>query len=216
MEKRRGAVRKESKAAVPDSENHRLPRGRPISESVDRALAEAALKEFIVRGYHAMSMESIAARAGVSKVSLYRRWSSKVAVAAEVFRLLSETKAVEDNGSLDGDIRALLQQSIGSPTAKSDAKMLMRTMGEISGSPELLALYRKHLLAPRMAQLRILLERARARKELRSDLSIDLACAMIAGPLFLYYLTLLTEAEVNLPRGLAQQLTQAILGGIAK
>lgn len=216
MEKRPVAVRKERKATVRGSESPRRPRGRPISESVDRALAEAALEEFIARGYHAMSMESIAARAGVSKVSLYRRWSSKAEVAAEVFRLLSETKGVEDHGSLDGDIRALLQQSIGSRTVKSDAKMLMQTMGEISGSPELLALYRKHLLAPRMAQLRILLERARSRKELRSDLPLDLACAMIAGPLFLYYLTLLTEAEVNLPRDLAQQLTQAILGGIAK
>jgi len=163
-----------------------------------------------------MSMESIAARAGVSKVSLYRRWSSKEAVTAEVFRLLSETKPIEDNGSLEADVRSLLQQSIGSRTATSDAKMLMRTMGEISGSPKLLALYRKHLLAPRMAQLRTLLERARARQELRTDLPIDLACAMIAGPLFLYYLTLLAEAEVDLPHSLAQQLTQAILGGIAR
>ena len=37
-----------------------------------------------------MSMESIAVRAGVSKVSLYRRWSSKTAIVAEVFRVLSE------------------------------------------------------------------------------------------------------------------------------
>jgi AcrR family transcriptional regulator len=192
-------------------------RGRPRSVSVDRALAEAALEEFMARGYHAMSIESIAARAGVSKVSLYRRWSSKLAIASEVLRFLSKTTTtVEDHGSFEADIRALLNESIGSSTAKSAAKIVMRMMGEISVDPELLALYRTHLLAPRLAQLRDLVERARARKELRADLPTDVACAMIAGPLFLYYLTLLAEAEVDLPSNLAEQLTRAILSGITK
>ncbi len=190
-------------------------RGRPISESVDRALVEAALHEFVERGYHAMSMESIAARAGVSKVSLYRRWNSKLAVAADVFRLLRETITVQDHGSLESDIRLLLNQSIGSRDTKTTAKILMRTMGEISGNPELLALYREHILNPRIEQLRALVERARLRKELRADLSTELASAMIAGPLFLYYLALLAEAEVDLPTDLPAQLTRAILEGIA-
>lgn len=192
------------------------PRGRPSSDSIDRALAEAALEEFIVRGYHAMSMESIAARAGVSKVSLYRRWSSKLAIATEVLRFLSKTTPIEDHGSFEADVRALLNESIGSSTAKSAAKMVMRMVGEISVNPELLALYRTHLLAPRLGQLRILVERARARDELRADLPTDIACAMIAGPLFLYYLTLLAEAEVDMSSNLAEQLTRAILSGITK
>ncbi len=190
-------------------------RGRPISESVDRALVEAALHEFVERGYHAMSMESIAARAGVSKVSLYRRWNSKLAVAADVFRLLREATTVQDHGSLESDIRSLLNRSIGSRDTKTTAKTLMRTMGEISGNPELLALYREHILNPRIEQLRAIVERARLRKELRADLSTELASAMIAGPLFLYYLALLAEAEVDLPTDLPAQLTRVILGGIA-
>ena len=190
-------------------------RGRPSSEFVHRALVEAALDEFVERGYHAMSMESIAARAGVSKVSLYRRWNSKLAVTAEVFRLLRETIPAEDHGSLECDIRFLLKQSIGSRDTKYTAKILMRTMGEISGNTELMALYREHILTPRMEWLRALLERAKVRKELRSDLPIDIACAMIAGPLFLYYLALLAEAEVDLPGDLVSQLTHVILKGIA-
>ena len=94
------------------------PRGRPSSDSVHRALVEAALEEFVERGYHAMSMESIAARAGVSKLSLYRRWNSKLAITAEVFRLLRETIPFEDHGSLESDIRSLIKQSIPSvPTS---------------------------------------------------------------------------------------------------
>jgi AcrR family transcriptional regulator len=190
------------------------PRGRPSDESIDGALTEAALEEFTERGYHAMSMESIAARAGVSKVSLYRRWNSKSAIVAEVFRHLSEMTPPRDQGSLKADIRALLDEYVGSSSAAATGQVLMRTMGEISGDPELLALYRTQLLAPRYEQLRVLVQRARARKELRAGLPIDVACAMIAGPLFLYYLALLAGTELNVSGNLSEQLTRAILGGI--
>ena len=187
-----------------------VSRGRPRSDSVDRALAEAALEEFVGRGYHAMSIESIAARAGVSKVSLYRRWNSKLAIATEVLQFLNKTiTPVGDHGSFEADIRALLNESIGSRSAKTAANIVMRMMGEISVNAELLALYRTYIIIPRLEQL---IERARARKELRADLPTDVACAMIAGPLFLYYLTVL--ANLNMPRNLADQLTRSILRGI--
>ncbi|HEY1206580.1 MAG TPA: TetR/AcrR family transcriptional regulator [Bryobacteraceae bacterium] len=191
-------------------------RGRPSSKLVDRALAEAAVEEFVLRGYHAMSMESIAARAGVSKLSLYRRWSSKLAVTEEVFRALCEKGNPEDRGSLEADLRYLVGRSVGSPSAKSAAKLVLRTMGEICDNPALLAAYREHLLAPRMVQLRAVLERARARGELRAGVPTDAACALVAGPLFLYYLALLAGAELDLPGDLAAQFTRLILDGIAK
>lgn len=191
-------------------------RGRPASKLVDRALAEAAVEEFVERGYHAMSMESIADRAGVSKVSLYRRWSSKLAVTEEVFRTLSETGVPQDHGSLEADLRFLVRRSVALPGAKAAANLVLRTMGEICGNPDLLAAYRKHLLAPRMEQLRAVLERARARGELRSEAPIDVACALVAGPLFLYYLTLLAGYELDLGGNLAGQFVCLILEGIGK
>ncbi len=191
-------------------------RGRPTSKLVDQALAEAAVEEFVQRGYHAMSMESIADRAGVSKVSLYRRWSSKLAVTEEVFRILSQRGVPEDHGSLEADLRFLVGQSVAMPGAKAEANLVLRTMGEISGNPDLLAAYRKHLLAPGMDQLRAVLERARARGELRAGVPTDVACALVAGPLFLYYLTLLAGFELDLGGDLAAQFTRLILDGIAK
>ena len=91
----------------------------------------------------------------------------------------------------------------------------MRTMGEISGNAELLALYRESLLAPRLEQMRLIVERARARGELLPGLATDLAVAMVAGPLFLYFLGLLSGVETDLPADLAEALTRSILGGIA-
>jgi AcrR family transcriptional regulator len=191
------------------------PRGRPSDDSIDRSLLESALEEFTVRGYHAMSMESIAGRAGVSKVSLYRRWDSKSAIVADLFRLLRDKSPPIDHGSLEADIRALIEESIGSNEATAAGRILLRTMGEISGNAELLGLYREQLLDPRLEQLRAVVERSRARGELRADLPTDLACALIAGPLFLYYLTLLAGTDVDLSSEPADRLTRAILGGIS-
>ncbi len=181
---------------------------------VDQALVEAAVEEFVLRGYHGMSMESIAARAGVSKISLYRRWSSKLEVTTEVFRILGGTNIPADKGSFEADIRFLVKQSTASEHAKSAAKLVMRTMGEISGNSALLASYREHLLKPRMEQLQTVVERARARGELRPGVPSAVACALIAGPLFLYYLALLAEFEMDLPNDLATHFTRLILSGI--
>lgn len=193
----------------------RRRRGRPVSQRVDQALSEAAVEEFIARGYHAMSMESIAERAGVSKLSLYRRWPSKLAVAVEVFRILRDERPIKDHGSLDADIRAVVQQTTGTLRgAEADARLILRTMGEISESPALLAAYREHLLTPRLTQLRAVLERAQARGELRPGVPIDVASALISGPVFLYYLTLLSGAEFDLTNNLADQFTRLVLEGI--
>lgn len=193
----------------------RRTRGRPRSTSVDKALVEAARDEFVTKGFRAMSMDSIAARAGVSKVSLYRRWPSKVEAAADALRLIGDGAALDDQGSLEADIRALLAATINSKDAKASAKFLMRTMGEISEYPELLAIYRAQLLAPRIGQMKAVIERARMRKEL-SDAPTDAAAAIIAGPLFLHALILLADPDHTWPDDLAEQLTRTILEGIAR
>lgn len=191
------------------------PRGRPVSEAVDRALEKAAVEEFVERGFHAMTMESIAARAGVSKLSLYRRWSSKLVVTEEVFRILSQTRVPEDHGSLEADLLALTAQAAGAgDEALAMARVLMRTMGEISEHPTLLAAYRKRLLQPRLEQMRTVLGRARQRGELGPGVPVDLACAVVAGPLFLYYLSLMAGGGLEVPEDVPAALTRLILRGI--
>jgi len=193
-----------------------LPRrGRPRSTLVDKALAEAARDEFIAKGFRAMNMESIAARAGVSKVSLYRRWSSKTEAAADALRLLGDMGPSKDHGSLEADILALFTATINSNEARASAKFLMRTMGEISEYPELLAIYRTKLLGPRIEQVRVIIERARMRGDLANMLT-DVAAAAVAGPLFLYSLILLADPDHDWPNDLAHQLTRTILQGIGR
>jgi AcrR family transcriptional regulator len=191
-------------------------RGRPSDALIDGALIDAALKEFLLHGYASMSMESIASRAGVSKVSLYRRWDSKIAIVGALLETLSQERSLADLGSLEADLRALLGQASDPVDARAHARIVMRTIGEIAANPELVPLYRDHLLEPRLKQLRKLVTRAKSRGELRDGVPVDVVCTMISGPLLAYYLGLLAEAELKMSKQPLEQLTAAILRSVLK
>ncbi len=190
-------------------------RGRPRSEPAHRALLAAALREFVARGYEAMSLEAIAAAAGVSKITLYRRWDSKLALVREVLQSLSDETPMEDQGSLEEDLRVLLQEAYRVGTSSPAGQIMPRFVGEIASHPELLEMYQTEILRPRLERLQALIARARDRRELREDLPMAILADMFGGPLF-YHLTVLALVEPNMPDDVPDLLTQAILRGIAR
>jgi AcrR family transcriptional regulator len=85
-------------------------RGRPRSEAADRAILRAATDLLAERGLAGMSMEEVAARAGVGKATVYRRWRSRGALALDAF--MAEFQALQplpDTGTLRGDLLAALR-----------------------------------------------------------------------------------------------------------
>ncbi len=190
-------------------------RGRPRSEPAHRALLDAALRDFVARGYEAMSLEAIAAAAGVSKLTLYRRWDSKLALVRELLHELSDETPMEDQGSLEEDLRMLLREAYRAGTASPAGQIMPRFVAEIASHPELLEVYQAEILRPRLQRLSALIARARDRGELREDLPLPILADMFGGPLF-YHLTVLALVEPDLPDDVPELLTQAILKGIAK
>src|ERR1700739_1763967 len=84
-------------------------RGRPRSVEADRAILAATVDLLASRGLAAMSIEEIAARAGVGKATIYRRWPSKGLLALDAF--VTEFRAQQplpDTGTLRGDMIAAL------------------------------------------------------------------------------------------------------------
>jgi AcrR family transcriptional regulator len=199
---------------MPSPPEGKRPRGRPNDATIDTALLKAAYEEFVEKGYHGMSMDAIAARAGVSKVSLYRRWDSKAAIAAEVFRTMSEEEPPIEADSLDGCVRALIRSAIGSPGALERGKLVLRTVGEVTEDPELLAVYRDQLFMPGLAQMRDAIELFRERGEVAADTPTDAACALVAGPLLLCYLAILAKADLRLEGDISEQVARLVLDGI--
>jgi AcrR family transcriptional regulator len=190
-------------------------RGRPRSEPAHRALLDAALREFVARGYEAMSLEAIAAAAGVSKLTLYRRWDGKLALVREVLQSLSDLTPMEDHGSLEEDLRVLLREAYRAGIASPAGQIMPRFVGEIASHPELLEVYQTEILRPRLERLKALISRARDRGELREDLPLTILADMFGGPIF-YHLTVLALIEPNTPEDVPELLTQAILRGIAR
>jgi AcrR family transcriptional regulator len=190
-------------------------RGRPRSESAHRALLEATLREFVARGYEAMSLEAIAAAAGVSKLTLYRHWESKLALVRELLQSVSDETPIEDQGSLEENLRVLLREAYQASITSLAGQIIPRLVEEVASHPELLEVYQKEILRPRLERLKVLIARAHERGELREDLPFPILADMFAGPIF-YHLTVLALVESNLSDDVPELLTQAILKGIAK
>ncbi len=84
----------------------RLVRGRPRDEEADAAILDAALALLSDEGYGGLRMEAVAAKAGVAKATVYRRWAAKLSLAIAAIARIPELPPV-DTGSLSGDLQAL-------------------------------------------------------------------------------------------------------------
>ena len=95
-------------AAPADGRLHRG--GRPRDPSRDLAIRAAILRVLARSGYAALTMDAVAAEAGVGKATIYRRWRTKGDLVAAAVASIGETVTVlPDGGSLEADLRALLR-----------------------------------------------------------------------------------------------------------
>src|ERR1700733_1916686 len=116
------------------------PRGRPRSAEADRAILAATLDLLAERGLDAMSIEEVAARAGVGKATIYRRWSSKGLLALDAFvRSFREQQPLPDTGTLRGDLTAALTAWIRAVTETPMGPMLTGLIAEAQHDQELRA-----------------------------------------------------------------------------
>jgi AcrR family transcriptional regulator len=185
-------------------------RGRPRSEATDRAILEAALALMARKGYARMSVEAVAAEAGVGKPTLYLRYPGKAALATAVLAHLREQTAPRETGETRADLVAQLRhfrQGIERPFGMS---MLGTVLAEEHYTPELLAQFREHVVEPRRRMLRSVLEGAQARGELAVDADLEWAVNALVGSFYASYL-----AGSAIPRDWPQRVVELILEGLA-
>jgi AcrR family transcriptional regulator len=155
---------------------------RPRDPAVDDAIETAAATLLAERGFARMSVEAVAAEAGVGKPAVYRRFRDKTALVTAVIGAHLAPLEVPDLG----DTRAELLQAmeIGFPVeAESYLALIGGLMAEHERHPELIAAFRERVLLPRRAAVRRLLERGQARGDVREDVSAEAALDLLAGPL---------------------------------
>jgi AcrR family transcriptional regulator len=157
-------------------------RGRPRSEQADRAIMAATLELLAEHGIAGMSIEEVASRAGVGKATIYRRWSSKGALALDAF--LAEFQGQQplpDTGTLRGDLRSSLRAWVRAVTRTPVGRILPDLIGEIQHNRDLAVSYRERVLEPLRQQHRIMLDRAIDRGEIPAGTDREVALDLMFG-----------------------------------
>jgi AcrR family transcriptional regulator len=161
-------------------------RGRPRSEQAGRAILDAMSELLLEHGLADVSMDAVAERAGVSKATIYRWWSSKETLALEaVLRAWSAGEAPElDTGSLRGDLRAILLPWVKRLRERPYGPVIAAFVTEAQTDPGFEEQYRTRFVGPRRDQGRAALARAAARGEIATGTNVELALDMLYGPIY--------------------------------
>ncbi len=180
---------------------------------VTEAVFAAAIAELSSRDYADISVESIAARAGVHKTTVYRRWGSKPELIAQALAVVTGTSIqIPDAGGVDADLRALaraVQAVLATPEGAAISRALI--IGGLS-SPEIAGLM-SQFWAGRLEVISVIADRAFERGQLPPG--TDPAALMHAMVAPLYYELLVTHRPVterDADRGAAAALAAARAG----
>jgi len=165
------------------------------SEAARVAVLEAADDLLVERGFTGVTIEGIAARAGVAKQTIYRWWTSKTAILFDAMLAdAAEHFAPPDHGDLGSDLRDHLRQIATFLTA-TDAGAVCRTLaGQALHDPQVAARFQADFVEPQRERDREPFLRARRRGELSQTEDIELAIDQLAGPI--YYRVLVTGQGV--------------------
>jgi len=162
--------------------------GRPRSPEVDRRILRAAMRVMAREGYAGMTIEGVAAEAGVSRPTLYLRYPGKAELATAALAAYRERGQPEEAGNTREDLIARLRHFRSGVERPFGMAMLGSVLAEEQSTPELLRLFRERLVEPRRKELREVLEHARERGELREDSNIEAAVNMLVGSYYAQYL----------------------------
>jgi AcrR family transcriptional regulator len=157
--------------------------GRPRDARCDHAILDATLELAGAVGLGGLTMDAVAARAGVSKATIYRRWSSKEALVLDAWMACYPLEAVPDTGSLTGDLIAHSRQFRDAVSEGVYGRVLPQMLAAARVNEDLAEVFRR-LVADRRARVRVALERAVERGELSSGVDLELVQDLLIGPLF--------------------------------
>ncbi len=168
--------------------------GRPRDPQVDRAIVAATLKVLADQGYGGLSVEGVAAEAGVGKTTIYRRYASKeelVAAAARTIR--DQSPPLPETGSIHSDLVGMMSPTLG--FLERGLALMGALLVEESRHPRLLELFRERILGPRRDEVVGMLQRSLERGEIRPDINPEAVVHAIAGSMFARRLLGIQESE---------------------
>ncbi|HEY5097159.1 MAG TPA: TetR/AcrR family transcriptional regulator [Acidimicrobiales bacterium] len=184
--------------------------GRPRSERARLAILEAAADLLDEGGLAALTFESIAARARVSKVTVYKWWPSRGAVAVDAyFHRHQETYSFDDTGDVARDLASQLRILIRAFRGRA-GEVMAELIGQAQTDPVLAETLRSGWLQPRREATAAVLRRAIDRSQIRPDVDIPTVMDELYAPL--YWRLLMRHQPLD--DDLADELVRNTLDGV--
>jgi AcrR family transcriptional regulator len=194
--------------------------GRPRSAQAHKAIIDATLELLAEEGFQGLSIEAVAARAGVGKTTIYRRWSSKDELVMDAIRQVQvDIPAALETGNFRNDLAALLKTAYQGFMAHPYpflGKLLLKFIGEYQTNPEIFQGALTQLIIPRLQRFVHMVEQAQARGEVRKDIEPAQVLELISGSLMIHWV--FTHSRVPSSTSVVdvwvKQLIDAIMNGI--
>ena len=156
-------------------------RGRRRDPAIDAAILTATRQLLVEVGYANLSMEAVAARAGVTKPTLYLRYPTRAVLVFEACFGKTKTRELPATGSIRADLCEAYRWAVDEFAAPEARAAIPGLLSEVAANAELSALIRGVVIGPEYARVRDQLELAQERGEIRADVDLDLVIDAFIG-----------------------------------
>jgi len=160
--------------------------GRPRDTRIDTRILEATSSMLFEKGYAGLTIDGVAAAAGVSRPTIYRRWPSKPElVIASLVLSTGLALPVPNTGSVRRDLMAVQREQIRAFNSPESRRITAGLVADVAADPELADLYLRDFATPRRESVWRALRRGIDRGELRPDIDFGFVSDLLIGPLFM-------------------------------
>jgi AcrR family transcriptional regulator len=186
-------------------------RGRPRSEEVRLAILQAAGALILKTGIEGFTIEGVAERAGASKVTIYKWWPSKGALALDGF-FASVSSAINTTltNDAEADLVAQAESVVHLFRDTSVGRVLAGLIGEAQWDPDLASALRERWLDPRRETGAAVLRAAKVRGEISPDVDTTIVLDQIYGAIYIRLLL----GHAPMPDGMVAELVHNVMHGI--
>lgn len=199
-------ARTEAAAAPP-----RARPGRPRSADAHRRILDATRELLTDHSFADLRLEHVAARAGVGKATIYRRWGSKEALAQELLAELAGPHiAVDETGSTREELVACVGNPMWAVTETAFGPVIRSLLSQIATNPALGDPFRATVVQARRDEIARVIARGVARGDLRPDVDPSIATELLVGPV---YFRLMFGGELTIE--FANRIVDGVLRGFA-
>ena len=159
--------------------------GRPRSDAANKAILYAAREELVEHGFTKFRIEHVATRAGVGKATLYRRWSSKEALAQDLLADLAAPHiAVDDVGDTRQELYQCVEHALHAIRDTPFGAVIRALVSQIAINPKLGDPFRATVVQARREEIAKVVARGIERGDLRPDCAADVATELLVGPVY--------------------------------